>query len=80
MHPSCLCTQVPGAVAVESKLYASANMHPYVRYWQPLLSTFAAGMKLLALLSVQPLRTLMQPESTVAIESKLSISSAIVQP
>ena len=35
---------------------------------------------MLALLSVQPLRTLMHPESTVAIELKLSMSSAIVQP
>ena len=35
---------------------------------------------MLALLSVQPLRTLMHPESTVAIESKLSMSSAIVHP
>ena len=48
---------------------ADATMHPVIAHSQPSSSTLALAMKLLALLSVQPRRTLMHPESTVAVES-----------
>ena len=69
MQPGSTATQLEGSVAIESKLKAAATMQPVTKYWQLPLSTLAVGSKLLAVLSVQPVRTLTHPRSTVAVES-----------
>ena len=69
MQPSSTATQLAGSVAIESKLKAAATMQAVTKYWQLPLSMLAVGSKLLAVLSVQPVRTLTHPRSTVAVES-----------
>ena len=69
MQPGITATQSAACVASESKLKAADTMQPAIRYWQSPLSTLAVGSKLLAVLSVQPIRTLTPPRSTVAVES-----------
>ena len=69
MQPGSTATQSAASVATESKLKADATMQPAIRYWQSPLSTLAVGSKLLAVLSVQPVRTFSHPRSTVAVES-----------
>ena len=69
MQPGSTATQSAATVASESKLKAAATVQPAIRYWQSPLSTLAVGSKLLAVLSVQPIRTLTHPRSTVAVES-----------
>ena len=69
MQPGSAATQSAASVATESKLKAAATMQPATRYWHSPLSTLAVGSKLLAVLSVQPIRTLTHPRGTVAVES-----------
>jgi hypothetical protein len=69
MQPGRTATQSAASVASESKLKAAATMQPAIRNWQSSLSTLAVGSKLLAVLSVQPVRTFSHPRSTVAVES-----------
>ena len=69
MQPGSIATQPAAFVATESKLKAAATMQPATKYWQLPLSTLAVSSKLLAVLSVQPARTLTHPRSTVARES-----------
>ena len=69
MQPGSTAMQSAASVATESKLKAATTMQPATRYWQLPLSMFAVGSKLLAVLSVQPVRTLTHPRSTVAAES-----------
>ena len=69
MQPGSAATQSAASVASESKLKAAATMQPATRYWQSPPSTLAVGSKLLAVLSVQPVRTFSHPRSTVAVES-----------
>ena len=57
-------------VAVESKLTAPTNMHPWMGYWQLASSgTFTSQAKLMAVVSVHPLTAATQPWLTVAVEA-----------
>ena len=69
MQPGRTATQSAASVASESKFKAAGCVQPAIRNWQSSLSTLAVGSKLLAVLSVQPVRTFSHPRSTVAVES-----------